>query len=388
MGSIWQGVFAALRLNRADRVGKQCGVEQTAVFFKIRTVFWKAISMRYIILALQLLSTTWGVSYSSSAFAGDFMATGVDARAMGMGGAYFGLADGAEAVYWNPAGLAGMSGSEAKIEHAERFSGIHTQDFLAVGTTVATGWVGIGILRGGVDGIVFSDSSTLANPSQPVSIDNLPDPSKTFTFSNTDITTLLSYARPLTQDVVVGATAKLISRSIHTSDAFGYGLDLGVSWRPWRWMSLALVLADVTGTRVSWDGGTTDVVRPTLRLGMVQRLQIPGTSSSLTISTTILSGTKSAGYGGIASLFNISGETGNRGSVGLEYGFRGLLYIRAGSQNLGGTLGDGDAQITTGLGLRMATPFIDRWISAISFDIAWQNHTLNSSYPMTITAEL
>ena len=42
-------------------------------------------------------------------YAGEFLKLGVGARALGMGGAFVGLADDASAGYWNPAGLAFMS---------------------------------------------------------------------------------------------------------------------------------------------------------------------------------------------------------------------------------------------------------------------------------------
>ena len=48
-----------------------------------------------------------------------FLDIGVGARAAGMGGAYTALADDANTVYWNPAGLARLEKREASVSHAE-----------------------------------------------------------------------------------------------------------------------------------------------------------------------------------------------------------------------------------------------------------------------------
>ena len=42
---------------------------------------------------------------------------GVDARALGMGGAYVSVTDGASSVFWNPAGLALLDKGEGSFMH-------------------------------------------------------------------------------------------------------------------------------------------------------------------------------------------------------------------------------------------------------------------------------
>jgi hypothetical protein len=50
--------------------------------------------------------------------AGTFLELGVGGRAMGMGGAYTAVADGADALYWNPAGLTGVERHAVTFMHA------------------------------------------------------------------------------------------------------------------------------------------------------------------------------------------------------------------------------------------------------------------------------
>jgi long-subunit fatty acid transport protein len=51
-------------------------------------------------------------------------------RALGLGGAYVAVADGADAVYWNPAGLQLMKRKEVQLMHAELFAD-QNQDAIA-----------------------------------------------------------------------------------------------------------------------------------------------------------------------------------------------------------------------------------------------------------------
>ena len=53
---------------------------------------------------------------STTAFAGGFETKGLGSRQLSMGGATLGLADDWSALYWNPAGLAYLRGSEIILE--------------------------------------------------------------------------------------------------------------------------------------------------------------------------------------------------------------------------------------------------------------------------------
>ena len=62
----------------------------------------------------------FGLSSFSSAQEGIFFLgeeLGVGSRAMGMGGAYVGIADDYSALYWNPAGLGFLEGTELALMH-------------------------------------------------------------------------------------------------------------------------------------------------------------------------------------------------------------------------------------------------------------------------------
>ncbi|MXW83176.1 MAG: hypothetical protein F4Z43_06670, partial [Rhodothermaceae bacterium] len=77
-------------------------------------------------------------------YGADFLAGGVDARALGMGGANVALSQNVYSVYWNPSGLAHTEYPEVAYMHAERFAGIVSFDFAAVAYPVSsTSTVGV-----------------------------------------------------------------------------------------------------------------------------------------------------------------------------------------------------------------------------------------------------
>ena len=82
--------------------------------------------MRRLLAPLALTLALLGVSLSAPAahaapgeagFA--FLKLGVGARAMGMGSAYVALADDPTELYWNPAGLGAVEGSQVTVMHNE-----------------------------------------------------------------------------------------------------------------------------------------------------------------------------------------------------------------------------------------------------------------------------
>jgi hypothetical protein len=72
---------------------------------------------------------------------GEFLRLGAGARSAGMGEAYTAVAEGPEAIYWNPAGLGGLKFPEVTYARSELPAGLH-HDFLSAGVPVA--WFGGG----------------------------------------------------------------------------------------------------------------------------------------------------------------------------------------------------------------------------------------------------
>ncbi|MDD3642671.1 MAG: UPF0164 family protein, partial [Candidatus Krumholzibacteria bacterium] len=99
---------------------------------------------------------------SAQKYAGEFMALGGGARAMGMGGTFIAVADDATATYWNPAGIADMSAFqtdpeawELSLMHSERFGDLIDFNYAAAVFPLRAGhsaW-GVSLMHMGIDDI-------------------------------------------------------------------------------------------------------------------------------------------------------------------------------------------------------------------------------------------
>ena len=214
-----------------------------------------------------------GGAHAGTPFAGDFMALGAGARSLALGSAYVALADDATAGYWNAAGLATLVSHEAILQHAERFGQVVNYDFGAMAFRLDDrAGLAVSVGRIGVDDIVFT---RLQNPDEPLSATNRPVRDRVV--SSADYAAYLSYGRALNDTWSVGASAKLIRRSLADVSAFGYGMDVGVRYAPLWGLQAGVTVRDVTTSRITWDvpGGlvgpsreTTDVVDPSVVVGV------------------------------------------------------------------------------------------------------------------------
>src|ERR1700690_3447731 len=87
-------------------------------------------------------------------YAGEFISTGVGARALAMGGAFVALANDVTAGYWIPAGLSRINYPEFTLMHDSESGSLVNHDYGAVAIRVGTSTsLGLSIIRVGVDDI-------------------------------------------------------------------------------------------------------------------------------------------------------------------------------------------------------------------------------------------
>ena len=97
-----------------------------------------------------LLPLAWAENYT-----GDFLTNGIGGRALGLGGAYAGVADDVTGAYWNPAGLATVTDKiQISWMHAARRSGLGRFNYVGVVNKVNPHLVvGASWIHAGVDAI-------------------------------------------------------------------------------------------------------------------------------------------------------------------------------------------------------------------------------------------
>lgn len=321
-------------------------------------------------IALLALAST-GVGTASEAqttvkYGAEFLAGGVGARALGMGGAYVAHANDVTAGYWNVAGLDALGVPEGAYMHAERFDGAVAFDYAAVAFPISSrSTVGVSFVRSAVDDIAntldaFDPATGLPRPDAASYVEY---------FSAADNALFLSYARGVTDNLSVGASAKVVRRGIgEFASAWGYSMDVGAQFQMGR-VRLGANLQDVTGMVQAWSidearfealdaesqpVGLTEYVRPLARLGA--STQIPfGETFALTAAADL-----DVGFDGQqANVIDAAGLS-FRPRLGGELLYRDALAFRAGIADIT-TNADFGTQITpaVGMGLKLGALDVD-----------------------------
>ena len=218
--------------------------------------------------------------FASSSFSGDFLNLGGGARGIALGRSYVAVSDDATSTYWNPSGLIGVTNKQLHLMHSERFSGQIKHDFIAYALPLSKDYtVGIGLLRVAVPDILFT---TLSNSSASLSETNRPVVASTET--SADYAVYISGAKRLQKRFNVGASIKIIHRTISTYQANGVGLDIGARFVVTPNIQIGLILRDATNTAIRWNTDAKDTINPSLIVGSSYRINPFGGSSLLAFS--------------------------------------------------------------------------------------------------------
>jgi hypothetical protein len=146
--------------------------------------------------------------------AAEFLGVGYGAAGCAMGDAYTSLVEDVTSVYWNPAGLAFMTGRQAMFSYQPWLAGINTV-MMAAGLQMANQ----GTLALGLIGVNYGSMKVTTVDMQDGTGEN---------FNAGDYAFTLSYGRKLANWFGFGATAKYVRSSIWHSDANAFAVDLGV----------------------------------------------------------------------------------------------------------------------------------------------------------------
>jgi len=291
-------------------------------------------------------------------YSNEFLNIGVGARALGMANANVCSTQGAYSGYWNPAALLEQKNNiDVALMHAEYFAGIAKYDFGGVSKRIdSESAAGISFLRFGVDNI--------PNTLDLVDANGMVDYDRIQKFNAVDFAALLSYARRLqrVKDLEIGGNFKIIRRRIgNFAGAWGFGLDAGVRYNYEGW-KLAAVARDVTGTFNAWSFNFDQKQIATL---IQTNNKIPSNSLEITSPQLILGAARQFQFWkkrlsllGEVNLINtfdgqrntvISSKFWNlEPAMGLEIGYKDLVFLRGGIGNIQKQLNDrGTYYVTT-----------------------------------------
>lgn len=167
--------------------------------------------LRAVALVLALTATA---SAQSGTAAAEFLNIPLGARATAMGGAFGATAADGAALYWNPAGLAGMRDAQASFEYARWYVGSDV-NFVSVASPTPFGTIAVGVTA-----LTYADMDVIeeaVNNQQPTGE----------TFSAGSYAVSLGYGRALTDRFSMGGTVKVVREQIANSAATGVAFDIG-----------------------------------------------------------------------------------------------------------------------------------------------------------------
>lgn len=244
-----------------------------------------------------------------------FLNIGIGGRALGMGGAYTALADDANSIYWNPAGLAAVDRHEVTVSHSELALNTHL-DFLAYAqaTRFAT----------------FAGAATYLTQSSIEGRDAAGHLTATYTAS--DFAGSLAAGRK-TDWADFGAAVKIVQSHIASAQAQTVALDVGAK-RSFGRLGVGAALRNM-GPGMKFDSETDSLP---LRLAFGAAFKFP------------------AGHALSAEWTNAPRAGGNDFGFGGEYQTIKGVFLRAGYTTQtaisGGSSFDAARGLTLGVGLR------------------------------------
>jgi hypothetical protein len=289
---------------------------------------------------------------ASSLYAGDSQRIGtagaqelripVGGRASAMAGANIADVRGAEALYWNPAGVAHQEGTEALFTHIEYFADINVNYFGVMTNLEEFGALGLHAKVISYGDIPLTTVEDAFNTSGA-------------TFSPTFSIVGATYTRIFTDRVSFGLSGHLVSQSVEQVSANGLSFDFGFIYNTlWNGLKFGIAVKNY-GPKMGFDGE-----------GFGDEFTIPGAEPGTQPKTarTVSSDFELPAYVQLGAAWDFVNQDLNRAVVvgsfqsnnfsedefrgGIEYSYNDMFFLRGGyvgsnqdSYMYGATLGGG-----------------------------------------------
>ena len=272
-----------------------------------------------------------------------FLEIGVGSRAIGMGGAFSGMADDATALYWNAAGLGRIMRNEVILVHTNWLADIR-YDF--AGVVVPVG--GFGSIGASVTVLSMDDMAerTIARP----------EGSGKF-FSVGDLALGLSYGISLTDRFSIGLHAKYIHQRISEMTASGFAVDIGTLFTTdFYGMRIGAVIRNF-GPDMRMTGKDALVFHDIdpIKLGNNERIEAELSTASWPLPLIFQAGVAMELIQNERNRLSVALDARNPVNntesinIGVEYALYERLFMRAGLHEL--FLKDGETTFTAGAGV-------------------------------------
>jgi hypothetical protein len=322
------------------------------------------IKMQLLILVLGLVAFAPAEYGQNSSIPAAFVEVGMGARPAAMGGAYSGLADDINAIYWNPSGLVNLKSKEASFTTAKLY-GLIRYNLLEFGMPLniddTRQGIGFGLLYSGDDAErEFTLTLGYARDVGPVSVGaNLKY--RYASFGNNSLNAS-DYNGVFTDDEFQQG----VLDQVHGS-ANGFGIDLGLLYQFSEKIRMGLMIRDLYSP-IRWDSQSDSKLAKGKYTETVPVETVIGTSYKVFDELTVTADFQPA----------LTNDVSNMIRGGAELRLFQFLYVRAGLQN---TINNfDDEKYVLGFGFNLGVKK-----SSIKFDYTYLSEPLESSNRLTIS---
>lgn len=192
----------------------------------------KIIFITVLVLAIVPIVRAGG----SAGYPGAFLRNGIGARPLGMGGAYTAIAEGPDAIYYNPAGLAHSVRVDFTSSYKSLFMDRHF-GYIAISfpirneATMAASWINAGV----------SDITGRGNSRQIFG--EVADSHNAFT---------LSFSKIIHPVFSIGGNLRYIQEKLDDLETFTIGVDAGILAKPHKNVSVGATVQNL-GSNYRWE---------------------------------------------------------------------------------------------------------------------------------------
>jgi hypothetical protein len=201
---------------------------------------------KILIVALILVCASPAFAGKEGTSGAQFLKIGVGARAAAMGDAYDSVASNAEAIFWNPSGLAGVQNHSISVSDNEWIA-----DTRVISGAYAKRF-GFGTFGVGVHYLMYGEmeETTVGNPDGTGRM-----------FSSSDMAISVGMGRSLTDRFSVGGAAKIIRLNIDDVNSMGVCFDVGTQYMTgFRTLNMSIALQNL-GPEMKYGGTYLELPR-------------------------------------------------------------------------------------------------------------------------------
>jgi len=273
--------------------------------------------MRIYVILLCMVVFAFGQEFAPVGTAvAQFLEINLGARGTAMGHAYTTLSDNADAVFWNPAGL-------ANVQH-----GSFVLDYTKWPADIGIGGFSAAMTFGNIGTFSVNAAYLMTDDMEVTTIDQPNGTGEMFGISNYALG--LSFARNLTENLSVGVTAKIVHEKYFEYGYTGVAFDIGTLYRTdFRGLKIGMSILHF-GPEVKFDGEYFDYSDPELAVGTTKDFE--DYSLPITFRVGVSMDVWESDENKVISALDMVHTNNNleQYNLGFEYGYDNLIFLRGG----------------------------------------------------------